>query len=213
MKLKDYGRMVKENPNLYQQYSDDEIAYIRSLPDDFVAIQHLKKFPENWNLISQSARRYSELKDRKTKPDYFFPWFHNVTQTNLDTRDKIATLSAEAEYLARLEVLTQAAHKNIPVESLPQIALIEAQHESHLELMREEQRLKIELMDAEARHAERVHGILKKITGGKDASPKRNSLPKAKRNKQRKVAAKNPAFDELRQRYLDSQSGDEPEES
>jgi hypothetical protein len=135
MKLKDYGRLVKSHPNLALEYEPELIEFIQQLPDELVAHRNLQNHPEDWDLISPAVRRLESISHESVAPDYLFPFFHGVQQTNIDTRDRIDTIAKEAELLHRLDVLREAALNNVPAEALPQMAVMTHQTDEQIRLM------------------------------------------------------------------------------
>lgn len=137
MELREFGRLAKSHPKIRAQYDAQELAEIDSLPDELAAKLFLDQNPDHWDLISPAARRIRNLAAKDTTPKYWLPWFKTNEQLDVDTQRRIETIACEARMLHEMEMLMEASSSNVPVESLPQIAVMREQHRLAIEMLRE----------------------------------------------------------------------------
>jgi hypothetical protein len=162
MTLEEFGRIAKGSLRS-EGYGPEDIEYISSLPDVVVAQKYLERHPNYWSVLSPSAQRIRGLIGERTTPDYNLPFFKKNKTVEEDRQRRISSIESEAHMVHRLDMLALASETGVPVEMLNYVAEQKAnvaawaaymreQVQVQVTLMSEEQRLKIEMMQAELDH-------------------------------------------------------------
>lgn len=136
MTKNELAALVREK---YPQYAD--------IPEDVLLLKLFEKFPEYRQLISPIQRRVTELAQRPSDVQFWWPLTTQKTRDEARARQIQNNLN-EATSLHEMDMILEAGALQVPREVLGQIKIKELEHRLAIERYREEARIDLDTMHA-----------------------------------------------------------------